>query len=154
MMLWYNITTIKALVVVFIPNNCSHPLIPILYDLLYGTRVYNFCGQSVTKYLSGNAYWQLFSFLGCIWRGRKVGHIHGHSSVIRKCCLLYFPLSAVHRTLIDASRTIIVWVTELAMLYCGLEGYGEPWTKYSPIQVLRVTLLLSRIYMKSIATYA
>lgn len=51
-------------------------------------------------------------------------------------------LSAVHRTLIDATRTIIVWVTELAMLYCGLEGYGEAWTKYSPIQLAGFAFLL------------
>lgn len=63
--------------------------------------IYNFCGQSVTKYLS-----------------------------------------AVHRTLIDASRTIIVWVTELVMSYAGLDGFGEPWTKYSFMQLGGFALLV------------
>lgn len=45
-------------------------------------------------------------------------------------------LTAVHRTLIDACRTIVVWAVELFIHYVIHEGFGETWdTKYSIFQV-------------------
>lgn len=45
-------------------------------------------------------------------------------------------LTAVHRTLIDACRTIVVWAIELFIYYVIHEGFGETWDrKYSIFQV-------------------
>eukprot|EP01100_Stratorugosa_tubuloviscum_P008728 TRINITY_DN3631_c0_g1_i2.p1 TRINITY_DN3631_c0_g1~~TRINITY_DN3631_c0_g1_i2.p1 ORF type:complete len:191 (+),score=52.98 TRINITY_DN3631_c0_g1_i2:888-1460(+) len=41
-------------------------------------------------------------------------------------------LSSVHRTLIDACRTVLVWVTNLMIYYWFSHGkYGEKWVNYS-----------------------
>lgn len=37
-------------------------------------------------------------------------------------------LTAVHRTLIDACRTLVVWCAELALAYAGAPQYGETWS--------------------------
>ncbi|XP_058964706.2 solute carrier family 35 member F6 isoform X1 [Pocillopora verrucosa] len=45
-------------------------------------------------------------------------------------------LTAVHRTLIDACRTIVVWAVELFIHYALHEDFGETWDrKYSIFQV-------------------
>jgi hypothetical protein len=51
-------------------------------------------------------------------------------------------LSAVHRTLIDALRTIAVWAAELAMFSGGGGVIGEPWGTYSPLQLGGFSLLI------------
>jgi hypothetical protein len=45
-------------------------------------------------------------------------------------------LSAVHRVVIDACRTISVWVTMIIVYYSSHDRYGEPWFTYSYIQVI------------------
>ncbi|KXJ24479.1 solute carrier family 35 member F6 [Exaiptasia diaphana] len=45
-------------------------------------------------------------------------------------------LTAVHRTLIDACRTIVVWAVDLFVHYVFHEGFGEAWDKkYGIFQV-------------------
>ena len=45
-------------------------------------------------------------------------------------------LSAIHRTLIDALRTILVWGVDLLIYYAfNSSTFGEPWTTYSPLQL-------------------
>jgi hypothetical protein len=51
-------------------------------------------------------------------------------------------LTAVHRTLVDASRTILVWVVDLFVYYVIDENYGEAWQKYSWIQFVGFFLLI------------
>eukprot|EP00727_Mastigamoeba_balamuthi_P013153 m51a1_g8460 hypothetical protein (420) ;mRNA; r:425930-427468 len=51
-------------------------------------------------------------------------------------------LSAVHRTIIDACRSIFVWAWQLLTYYCISERYGEKWTKYSGLQVAGFVLLI------------
>ena len=51
-------------------------------------------------------------------------------------------LSSVHRCLIDACRTILVWCVDL-LLYYSTKRFGEPWDpKASPIQLLGFCVLL------------
>eukprot|EP00727_Mastigamoeba_balamuthi_P013151 m51a1_g8459 hypothetical protein (434) ;mRNA; r:423906-425546 len=50
-------------------------------------------------------------------------------------------LSAVHRTIIDACRSIFVWAWQLMTFYCISERYGERWTRYSGLQVAGFVLL-------------
>eukprot|EP00727_Mastigamoeba_balamuthi_P006024 m51a1_g2040 putative transmembrane protein c2orf18 homolog (427) ;mRNA; r:1355245-1356998 len=51
-------------------------------------------------------------------------------------------LSAVHRTIIDACRSILVWFWQLLTFYCINERYGEEWTKWSWFQVAGFVLLI------------
>ncbi|GFO15881.1 solute carrier family 35 member f6-like [Plakobranchus ocellatus] len=52
-------------------------------------------------------------------------------------------LTAVHRTLIDACRTIIVWVTSLFIYYVADKNFGEPFDKqYGLLQVDGFAFLL------------
>ena len=52
-------------------------------------------------------------------------------------------LSAVHRTLIDASRTVVVWMIELFLYYAvNDKDIGEAWTSYSPLQLGGFIVLL------------
>jgi hypothetical protein len=43
-------------------------------------------------------------------------------------------LSTVHRTLIDALRTAVVWTVAVAIYYAGEKRYGEPLTNWSYLQ--------------------
>eukprot|EP00727_Mastigamoeba_balamuthi_P004658 m51a1_g14190 hypothetical protein (397) ;mRNA; f:85692-87139 len=51
-------------------------------------------------------------------------------------------LSAVHRTMIDPCRSILVWAWQLLAFYCIDERYGEEWTKYSGLQVAGFVLII------------
>jgi len=52
-------------------------------------------------------------------------------------------LTAVHRTLIDACRTMLVWVIDLIIHYTILDTYGEPFdTKYGYFQLGGFVLLM------------
>eukprot|EP00727_Mastigamoeba_balamuthi_P013870 m51a1_g9105 putative solute carrier family 35 member f6 (412) ;mRNA; f:93931-95454 len=51
-------------------------------------------------------------------------------------------LSAVHRTIIDSCRSVLVWVWQIFTFYCISERFGEEWTKYSAIQVAGFVLLI------------
>ena len=52
-------------------------------------------------------------------------------------------LSSVHRTLIDSSRSVVVWLVELAFFYIGNSSvYGTPLTKNSWLQFLGFSILL------------
>lgn len=45
-------------------------------------------------------------------------------------------LSAVHRVIIETLRTICVWVIDVFLFYFVTNGgFGEPWTKYSYLQL-------------------
>eukprot|EP00727_Mastigamoeba_balamuthi_P006182 m51a1_g2183 putative transmembrane protein c2orf18 homolog (429) ;mRNA; f:106021-107785 len=51
-------------------------------------------------------------------------------------------LTAVHRTLIDACRSVLVWAWQLLTYYCINKRFGEEWTKYSGLQVAGFVLLI------------
>lgn len=51
-------------------------------------------------------------------------------------------MTCVHRTLIDACRTVVVWTVDLFVHYAVASEYGEAWTKYSFIQVAGFALLV------------
>ncbi len=53
-------------------------------------------------------------------------------------------LSAVHRTLIDALRTICVWSIDLFIYYYVDESFGEAWGHYSWVQIIGFGCLLVR----------
>jgi drug/metabolite transporter (DMT)-like permease len=44
-------------------------------------------------------------------------------------------LTALHRCLIDACRTVLVWAAELYIYYEVSSDYGEPWSSYSFMQL-------------------
>ncbi len=44
-------------------------------------------------------------------------------------------LSSVHRNLVSAVRTVLVWVIMLVIYYSGQKNYGEQWTKWSWIEM-------------------
>eukprot|EP00164_Ancoracysta_twista_P002055 GFYU01002707.1.p1 GENE.GFYU01002707.1~~GFYU01002707.1.p1 ORF type:complete len:403 (-),score=130.55 GFYU01002707.1:286-1494(-) len=52
-------------------------------------------------------------------------------------------LSTVHRTLIDALRTTVVWVVDLFIYYAVSEKYGEPWGQYSWLQLIGFVMLFT-----------
>jgi len=51
-------------------------------------------------------------------------------------------LTAVHRTFIDACRTICVWGVEILLFYATKGSLGEPLNKWSLVQLLGFLLLL------------
>jgi len=54
-------------------------------------------------------------------------------------------LSAVHFTMIDASRTALIWALDLYIKYYGaksIQEFGEDWTPYSPLQAVGFCLLI------------
>jgi drug/metabolite transporter (DMT)-like permease len=52
-------------------------------------------------------------------------------------------LTAVHRTLVDASRTILVWVVDIIIFYFSSnKEYGESWTKHSYVQLIGFFILI------------
>lgn len=62
-------------------------------------------------------------------------------------------LTCVHRTLIDACRTIVVWAFELILHACD-DRYGEKWTRYSWIQVIGfILLILGTLFYNSIIKF-
>lgn len=50
-------------------------------------------------------------------------------------------LSTIHRTLIDACRTIFVWVTSIILFYAGTP-FGEGWGKWSWLQLVGFLFLI------------
>eukprot|EP00727_Mastigamoeba_balamuthi_P006031 m51a1_g2047 putative solute carrier family 35 member f6 (420) ;mRNA; r:1382448-1384140 len=51
-------------------------------------------------------------------------------------------LTAIHRTLIDACRSILIWMWQLFTFYVISRNYGEEWTKWSWFQVGGFILLM------------
>jgi len=58
-------------------------------------------------------------------------------------------LSAVHRTINDAMRTIIIWAAEIFVFYCVNESYGTEWKAHSYLQVVGFALLVLGNLIKS-----
>ena len=58
-------------------------------------------------------------------------------------------LSAVHRTLIDASRTILVWGAEIVVFHLTAGEYGEDWHKggSSVLQLIGFAIMLCGIFI-------
>lgn len=54
-------------------------------------------------------------------------------------------LSGVHRMMLDASRTVLIWGFGLAVHYCvdKESPFGEVWTPYSPLQLVGFAVLVS-----------
>jgi hypothetical protein len=53
-------------------------------------------------------------------------------------------LTTVHRTLLDALRTLCVWGVQLALFSITKGSFGEPWDTHSYIQVCGASLSLAR----------
>eukprot|EP00761_Pharyngomonas_kirbyi_P000802 gb/GECH01000803.1/.p1 GENE.gb/GECH01000803.1/~~gb/GECH01000803.1/.p1 ORF type:complete len:445 (+),score=113.21 gb/GECH01000803.1/:1-1335(+) len=52
-------------------------------------------------------------------------------------------LSALYRTLIDAMRTSIVWTVSLTLYYIPVtQGYGEQWSRWSPMELSGFIIML------------
>jgi multidrug transporter EmrE-like cation transporter len=59
--------------------------------------------------------------------------------------LVTYMLNSVWHGILDNFRPVTVWVTDLVIFYVIIKGngdFGEPWTKYSPIQVFGMFVLL------------
>jgi len=65
-------------------------------------------------------------------------------------------LSSVHRTLIDSSRSVVVWVAQLAFWYIGDSPlYGTPWTDNSWLQLVGFAILVlgTLVYNEVVVMY-
>jgi len=58
-------------------------------------------------------------------------------------------LSAVHRTINDAMRTMIIWSVEIFVGYCISEDYGTKWQPHTYMQLLGFALLVLGNLLKS-----
>lgn len=58
--------------------------------------------------------------------------------------LVTYALSAVHRTMLEASRTAVIWVIDLAIHYwiCPSSSFGESWSSWSWLQLLGFAVLI------------
>lgn len=79
--------------------------------------------------------------------------------VVSIACFNYFGISitreltAVHRTLIDSTRTICIWLVDIVIYYAINKDFGEPWnTPGSYLQLYGFSLLVlgTLIYNKTI----
>ncbi|CAD7971146.1 unnamed protein product [Amoebophrya sp. A25] len=86
---------------VMLKNSSSLLFLTFLYCIT--CSLYNFCGMSITRYLS-----------------------------------------AVHRTMLDAWRTMVVWLVGIVYYYAvdPTSDFGEPWTVYSYLQLLGFIVLI------------
>ena len=59
--------------------------------------------------------------------------------------LVTYALSAVHRTMLEASRTAVIWIIDLLMHYyiCPSSSFGEVWTNWSWVQLLGFVVLIA-----------
>lgn len=51
-------------------------------------------------------------------------------------------LTTVHRTFIDALRTVSVWVIQLILFYASNGSWGEPWNPYSYLQLIGFAMMV------------
>ena len=58
--------------------------------------------------------------------------------------LVTYALSAVHRTMLEASRTAVIWMVDLVIHYwiCPSSSFGETWTSWSWLQLAGFALLI------------
>jgi hypothetical protein len=56
-------------------------------------------------------------------------------------------LSTIHRTLIDAMRTLFIWSVDLFIFYNVDPSFGEEWTTYSPLQLFGFGILVTGTLM-------
>jgi len=57
--------------------------------------------------------------------------------------MVTYALSAVHRTMLEASRTVVVWAVGLFIhSYYPSSSYGEAWNSWSPLQLVGFALLV------------
>jgi hypothetical protein len=58
--------------------------------------------------------------------------------------LVTYALSAVHRTMLEASRTAVIWMVDLVIHYwiCPSSSFGEVWTSWSWLQLLGFAFLI------------
>jgi hypothetical protein len=59
-----------------------------------------------------------------------------------KAVLVTFLLNSVWHAILDNFRPISAWLVDLAIFYCISASHGEPWTRFSVIQVLGMLVLL------------
>jgi len=55
--------------------------------------------------------------------------------------------TAVHRTILEATRTLCIWVVNLFIYYCISNNFGEVWTKWSWIELLGFVVLLGGMFI-------
>ncbi|EER13714.1 hypothetical protein Pmar_PMAR015372 [Perkinsus marinus ATCC 50983] len=58
--------------------------------------------------------------------------------------LVTYALSAVHRTMLEATRTAVIWICDLIIQYLVAPGsnFGEVWTAWSWLQLFGFLLLV------------
>jgi hypothetical protein len=91
-------------------------------------------------------------------------HMLGHSSILLVFVILYIffilgyniggmlvinVFSAVHRTILEGLRTLCIWVVQLILYYSlnGAKNLGEPWTRWSFMQLCGFLLLFTSTLM-------
>jgi len=55
--------------------------------------------------------------------------------------------SAIHRTILEAVRTLCIWMTNLVIYYYITNQFGEVWSDWSWIQLLGFALLLLGLFI-------
>ena len=67
-------------------------------------------------------------------------------------CILFYNLfgmmvtqtySAVYRTIMEAVRTLCIWIVNVIIHYCGLPDFGEPLDKASIVELIGFAILLT-----------
>ena len=48
----------------------------------------------------------------------------------------------IHRTFADAVTVLLVWAAETALYYASHGSHGQPWTRYSPLQLAGFALIV------------
>lgn len=56
-------------------------------------------------------------------------------------------LTAVHRTIFEALRTLFIWIVSLIIFYGGWSDYGEKWTNWSYMQLGGFLLLVTSMLL-------
>eukprot|EP00301_Raphidiophrys_heterophryoidea_P012960 c2028_g1_i1.p1 GENE.c2028_g1_i1~~c2028_g1_i1.p1 ORF type:complete len:440 (-),score=105.08 c2028_g1_i1:283-1602(-) len=105
-------------------------VLPIVYNIPFKTCTQTWCQDGEGIHENALDAWALmthspllFSLVALYWVSIAFYNFCG-LAVAKK-------LSAVHRTLVDACRTVVVWVVDLALYYITSGQYGEEWVTSS-----------------------
>ena len=82
----------------------------------------------------------------------KNSHVLQWLVVFYILCILFYNLfgmmvtqtySAVYRTIMEAVRTLCIWIVNVIIHYCGLPDFGEPLDKASIVELIGFAILLT-----------
>ncbi|XP_078372206.1 solute carrier family 35 member F6-like isoform X2 [Oculina patagonica] len=129
----------------FLKKRKFHPLQVVGVEGFFGIIFMSFLVLPVLYYIPGDQNHHSYeNSLDAILMIKNNSQLLG-MSVLYICSVSFYSffglsvtksLTAVHTTLIDALRTIVVWVVDLFVHYVFHEGFGEAWdSKYGIFQV-------------------